>query len=96
MNRTKAKSMLGSMLCDIQDKNEILFFLEQVLTTAEIDDVLDRLRIYQALSCTETPQRECAKKLNVSISKITRGAANLHNAKAKAYWQSKFGCNDKG
>jgi TrpR family trp operon transcriptional repressor len=90
MTRTKAKSMLGKMLADIQDKNEVLFFLGQVLTNAEINDVIDRVRIYQTLACTEIPQRECAKKLNVSISKVTRGAANLHNHKAKAYWQSKF------
>jgi TrpR family trp operon transcriptional repressor len=78
------------MLCGIQDKNEMQFFLDQILTSAEINDLLDRLRIYEALTCTEASQRECAKTLNVSISKITRGASNLQAPKTKDYWKKKF------
>jgi len=90
MTRNKAKQALISILCKIQNPDEMRFFLEQVLTAAEIDDLLDRVRIYQTLSCDETPQRECAKKLNVSLSKVTRGASNLRNLKMKDYWKSKF------
>ncbi len=90
MNRAKAKQLLAQMLCDINHLDEMRFFLEQILTPAEINDLLDRIRIYQQLACTEKPQRECAKSLNVSISKVTRGASNLRNPKAKGYWQSKF------
>jgi len=78
------------MLRNIQDPHEMNFFLEQILTPAEINDLLDRIRIYQNLACAETPQRECAKTLNVSLSKVTRGASNLRNPKAKSYWKSKF------
>ncbi len=90
MNRSKAKKALVNILCEIQNPNEMQFFLDQVLTVAEINDLLDRIRIYQNLSCTEAPQRECAKDLNVSISKVTRGASNLRNPKTKDYWKSKF------
>ena len=90
MNKSKASHALIKMLCDIRDHNEMRFFLEQILTAGEINDLVDRMRIYQILSCTETPQRECAKSLNVSISKITRGSANLRKPKSKEYWQSKF------
>jgi TrpR family trp operon transcriptional repressor len=90
MNKSKARQILIAMLCTIQDPNEMQFFLEQILTVGEVNDLLDRIRIYQNLACTETPQRECAKLLNVSISKVTRGASNLRNPKAKAYWKSKF------
>jgi len=90
MNRNMAKQALVNMLCNIENAQEMRYFLEQILTTAEINDLLDRIRIYQNLACTEMPQRECAKSLKVSISKVTRGAANLRNPKAKNYWKSKF------
>jgi len=90
MNKSKASQTLLKMLCNIRDHDEMRFFLEQILTPGEINDLLDRIRIYQILSCTETPQRECAKSLNVSISKITRGSANLRKPKSKEYWQAKF------
>jgi len=90
MNKTKASQALIKMLCDIENPNEMRFFLDQILTAGEINDLLDRIRIYHILSCTETPQRECAKSLNVSISKVTRGSANLRKPKSKEYWRSKF------
>jgi TrpR family trp operon transcriptional repressor len=90
MNRSTAKHALLELLCSTDNLNDMQFLLEQILTSAEINDLLDRVRIYQNLTCTENPQRECAKLLNVSISKVTRGAANLRNPKAKKYWKSKF------
>jgi TrpR family trp operon transcriptional repressor len=90
MNRFKAKNALIEILCSINQPSEMDYFLKQILTHAEIDDLLDRIRIYQNLACTNTPQRECAKILNVSISKVTRGASNLRNGKSKNYWKSKF------
>lgn len=91
MNRSKASQTLINILCNIQNQNEMRFFLEQILTAGEINDLLDRIRIYQMLACTEVPQRECAKSLNVSISKVTRGSANLQKPKSREYWQLKFG-----
>lgn len=90
MNKSKANQALIKMLCNIRDPDEMRFFLEQILTAGEVNDLVDRMRIYHILSCTETPQRECAKSLNVSISKVTRGAANLRKPKSKEYWKSKF------
>ena len=90
MNRSKAKQVLTDMLCHIETQNEMKFFLEQILTTAEINDLIERIRIYQKLICTEVPQRECAKSLNVSISKVTRGASNLRNPRVQDYWKFKF------
>ncbi|WP_062308297.1 trp operon repressor [Polynucleobacter sinensis] len=90
MNRSKAKQTLIDMLCNIKNADEMRYFLEQILTAAEVNDLLDRIRIYQTLTCTEMPQRNTAKSLNVSISKVTRGASNLRDQKAKSYWKSKF------
>lgn len=90
MNKSKASQTLIKMLCNIQNPAEMRFFLEQILTSGEINDLIDRIRIYQILACTETPQRECAKSLNVSISKVTRGSSNLRKPKSREYWKSKF------
>lgn len=89
-NRSKAKQTLIDLLCNIQNPKEMQFILEQILTDGEMNDLVDRIRIYQSLACTELPQRECAKSLNVSISKVTRGSSNLRNPKSKDYWKSKF------
>ena len=90
MNKSKASQILIDMLCNIQNSDEMRYHLEQILTAGEMNDLIDRIRIYQMLACTDTPQRECAKSLNVSISKVTRGSANLRKPKSKEYWQSKF------
>ena len=90
VNKVKAKKALIDMLCDIKTQDEMLFIFEQVLTKAEIEDLVNRVRIYHKLACTEITQRECAKILDVSISKVTRGASNLQNPKIKKYWQNKF------
>ena len=90
MNKQKAKESLIDMLCTINNKSEMLFFLNQVLTKAEIGDLVDRIRIYEGLTREQLPQRECAKILNVSISKVTRGASNIRNHKHKEYWRQKF------
>ncbi|MBU3615453.1 trp operon repressor [Polynucleobacter sp. Latsch14-2] len=90
MNKSKANQILINMLCNIKNHDEMRFFLEQILTTGEINDLLDRIRIYHLLACTDSPQRECAKTLNVSISKVTRGSANLQKPKSREYWKSKF------
>ena len=90
MNQSKAKQALIDLLCNIENPQEMRFFLEQILTVAEINVLLDRIRIYQSLACTDATQRESAKTLNVSISKVTRGASNLRNPKSKDFWRSKF------
>jgi TrpR family transcriptional regulator, trp operon repressor len=90
VNKQKGKESLINLLCDINDKVEMQFFLNQILTKAEINDLIDRIRIYRALACMQLPQRECAKILNVSISKVTRGASNIHNHKHREYWRGKF------
>ncbi len=47
--------------------------LRDILTPAELDSIVERWQLIQELEAG-TPQREIAKKLNISISKITRGS----------------------
>ncbi len=50
--------------------------LKDILTPQELESVAERWQLVQALAWG-MPQREIAKKLDVSISKITRGSRML-------------------
>lgn len=47
--------------------------LKDILTPQELDSVAERWQLIQMLDAG-VPQREIAKKLGISISKITRGS----------------------
>lgn len=90
MDKSHAYDMLIKKLCDIQDEQEMSWLLQQLLTQAEIQDLVDRIRIYTALTHTNWSQREISKHLKVSITKVTRGAANTHNIKVNDYFLKNF------
>lgn len=48
-------------------------FLTDILSPGEIDDIYDRLNIFEEL-LKNKPQREVSAKLKVSIAKVTRAA----------------------
>lgn len=50
--------------------------LKDILTPQELDSVAERWQLIQMLAAG-VPQREIAKKLGISISKITRGSRML-------------------
>jgi len=50
--------------------------LADILTPQELASVAERWQLIQELA-KGTPQRDIAKKLNISISKITRGSRML-------------------
>jgi TrpR family trp operon transcriptional repressor len=54
--------------------------LEDLLTPQEFEEIATRWQLVQLLD-ESMPQREIAKKLGVSISKITRGSRELLNPK---------------
>jgi len=65
------------LLTDIHDSGVMLAFLKDILTPAELDDVVLRLQIIKMLRAG-TPQREIAKKLGISVAKVTRGSRALY------------------
>jgi TrpR family trp operon transcriptional repressor len=80
MPKQSVDSQLASFLSVLGQKKEIQAVLGDLLTSAEREDLLLRLRIVQELLAGKT-QREVAKKLGVSIAKVTRGAEALRNSK---------------
>lgn len=62
------------------DEHELHDILGDLLTPAETKDLAERIAIIEHLLMGST-QREVAKKLRVSISKVSRGSLLLHTGK---------------
>ncbi len=65
-------------LCHAQETNaDLIHFFDLFLTDEEKQNLATRVLLIQALLENKLTQREIAKKLNVSIAKITRGSNML-------------------
>ena len=69
-------SDLYELFASIENRKEAEMLLTDILTPQELESVSERWQLIQMLDAG-VPQREIAKKLNVSISKITRGSRML-------------------
>jgi len=65
-----------SVLCAIQDVEQMHRFLEEILTPAEQKDLALRWELMRRLMDGDA-QRQIAEELGVSLCKITRGARIL-------------------
>lgn len=68
---------IATILALATDARELQSILEDLLTPAEIKDIEERISIVQYLLVGEK-QRAVARKLHVSISKVSRGSQLLH------------------
>ena len=69
---------LYTLFAAIKNEKEAEKFLHDMLTPQELDSVVERWQEIQLLA-KGMPQREIARKLGISISKITRGSRALHH-----------------
>ncbi len=67
---------LVEVVISLKRKNLALAFLKNILTPAELEEIATRLQIVKLLK-KGVSQREVAKKLNVSIGTVSRGAREL-------------------
>jgi TrpR family transcriptional regulator, trp operon repressor len=67
---------LADTIVSISERQTAKDFLKNILTPAELDEIVNRLQIVKLLK-KGIPQREIAKKLGVSIGTITRGSREL-------------------
>ncbi len=89
MNRNAHSKTWAQFLSLTETLNitELDLWFDILLTPGEKDDIKNRLEILKSLLAEECPQRELAEKLNVSISKITRGSNALKRmSHAKKEW----------
>jgi len=71
-------SELALALARTEDQKLIKNFLRRLLTPAEAADIASRWALVKALE-QETPQREIARTLGISLCKITRGSREMKN-----------------
>jgi TrpR family transcriptional regulator, trp operon repressor len=73
---SKYLNELAEAIVDIKDRTLAKAFLKNILTPAELEEIPKRLQIVKLLE-KGVPQREVAKKLNVSIGTVSRGSREL-------------------
>lgn len=64
---------LYKLFATVDNEKEAKLLLEDILTPQEVASLCERWQLVKELDAG-TPQRDIAKKLGVSISKITRGS----------------------
>ena len=69
---------LYQLFCSMENEREAKMLLKDILTPQELDSVAERWQEIQLLAQV-MPQRMIAKKLGISISKITRGSRMLQH-----------------
>ena len=82
---------ISHLIANLRTEKEIIQLFQEIFTPDEISIISKRWRILSMLSKGET-QREIAKKLKVSLCKITRGSKILKEKKSIVY---KFMLNAK-
>lgn len=78
---------LAETILKQKDKSQVKALLKSLLTPAELEEIPKRLQIISMLD-RGVPQRQIAKKLNVSIGTISRGSRELQYGNAKKWWNS--------
>ncbi len=87
---------LYKLFASVESPKEAELLLVDILTPNELDSVTERWQLVQALA-SGMPQRDIAKKLKVSISKITRGSRMLQYGEGGfGYFLKKLGKKIKG
>jgi TrpR family trp operon transcriptional repressor len=82
MNRSETNptainaDQIVDVLCQIQDRQQMRRFLEEILTPTELHDLALRWELMKRLS-EGVSQRQIAGEMGISLCKITRGAKVL-------------------
>jgi TrpR family trp operon transcriptional repressor len=73
---TRAKNEIDEVLCEIRDVALMRRFMESILTPREREEIAGRWELVKLLD-RGISQRQVAKRLGMSLCKITRGSREL-------------------
>jgi TrpR family trp operon transcriptional repressor len=82
VGKNRELNQLIEILMSIKTKEEMLDFLEGVLTPKELLEIPNRLEIVKMLK-KGIPHHEVAGKLGVGIATVTRGSRELQKGRFK-------------
>lgn len=76
----KKEKKIIDLLIATKSKKQAEDFLDIFLTESEVEEIKNRLKIYQML-LQGVSQRQIAKDLGVGVATVIRGASELRNKK---------------
>ncbi len=82
---TKSDKELGEAFTHLRDQKEVLAFLRDLLTSAEIGEFSQRFQIAKLLWTTNLPYLAIAEKVGTSTTTVTRVAQWLFKEKWSGY-----------
>lgn len=82
MSSNKLLDDLIQTLLSLQTKDEMVNFLEGILTPKELLEIPMRLQIVRMLK-KGVPQHEIAKELGIGIATVTRGSKEIQRGRFK-------------
>lgn len=87
----KSRDELVSIILKIDNKEEMLSFLDDILTENEEEDIIERFILMNEIAVGKS-QRNIAKERGLSLCKITRGSKMLKkkNGFMKKYFYEKY------
>jgi TrpR family trp operon transcriptional repressor len=90
MPTSKPQKELYELFASVESAKEAKLLLADILTPQELDSMVERWQLVKGLHAGET-QRSLAKRLGISISKITRGSRMLqHGSGGFTHFLKKF------
>lgn len=84
MTNEKHKEELLKILLRMKNAKILARFLEDILTSQELEKIIRRWQIVKQL-VKKVPQRTISRNLGVSIATVTRGARVLRDKKSSFY-----------
>ncbi len=72
----KALNDLIEVILNFNDREEVIDFLQGILTPAELEDIPTRLQIIRLLK-KGVPQHQIAEQLRIGVATVTRGSKEL-------------------
>lgn len=82
MKHSKNTIELANAIKELSSRNEVINFLEGILTNGELIDIGQRLQIVKKLK-QGIPQRAIAEDLGVGIATVTRGSKEIQKGRFK-------------
>ncbi len=88
-NQAKILKTISKKIHQLENEKDVENFFRAFFTPKECNTLCDRHQLIEMLM-QQTPQREISKQLNISISQISRGSAELQFGVGREFFPKFF------